>query len=93
MESNSKENSSTLPGQNVTMDTLTLSGRIFLEVEHLKSAWKVYHNSSDHNRSVFHRRGLVGDLRIHNIYIFFEFIPVPGLKVTETSKLLQETAI
>lgn len=37
MESNSKENASTLPGQNVTMDTLTLSGRI-IWVEHLKSS-------------------------------------------------------
>lgn len=37
MESNSKENGSTLPGQNVTMDTLTLSGRI-IWVEHLKSS-------------------------------------------------------
>lgn len=40
----------------------------------------MYHNSSDHNCSVFHRRGLVGDLLIHNIYKFFVLIPVADLK-------------
>lgn len=45
---------STRPGQNVSLigiNTMTLSGRIR---ETFKTAWKVYHNSSDHNRSVFH---------------------------------------
>lgn len=43
----------------------------------------MYHNSSDHNCSVFHRRGLVGDLLIHNIYKFFELIPVADLRMTQ----------
>lgn len=45
---------STRPGQNVSLigiNTMTLSGRIR---ETFKIAWKVYHNSSDHNRSIFH---------------------------------------
>lgn len=45
---------STRPGQNVSLigiNTMTLSGRIR---ETLRTAWKVYHNSSDHNGSVFH---------------------------------------
>lgn len=43
----------------------------------------MYHNSSDHNCSVFHRRGLVGDLLIHYIYKFLILIPVADLKMTQ----------
>lgn len=70
---------STHRGQNVSLigiNTMTLSGRIR---ETFKTAWKVYHNSSDHNRSVFHW-GVVGDLRVHNIYISCVLVPVPNLQ-------------
>lgn len=70
---------STRPGQNVALigiNTMTLSGRIR---ETFKIAWKVYHNSSDHNGSVFHW-GVVGDLRVHNIYKSRVLVPVPNLQ-------------
>lgn len=74
---------STRRGQNVSLigiNTMTLSGRIR---ETFKTAWKVYHNSSDHNRSIFHR-GVVGDLQVHNIYKSCVLVPVPNLQ-RETS--------
>lgn len=70
---------STRPGQNVSLigiNTMTLSGRIR---ETFKTAWKVYHNSSDHNGSVFHW-GVVGDLRVHNIYKSRVLVPVSNLQ-------------
>ena len=70
---------STRPGQNVSLiriNTMTLSGRIR---DTFKTAWKVYHNSSDHNGSVFHW-GVVGDLRVHNIYKSRVLVPVPNLQ-------------
>lgn len=70
---------STRPGQNVSLigiNTMTLSGR---RCETFKTARKVYHNSSDHNRSIFHW-GVVGDLRVHNIYISRVLVPVPDLQ-------------
>ena len=46
----------------------------------LKAAWKVYHNSSDHNCSVFHRGGLIGDLGVHYVHILLVLVPVAHLK-------------
>lgn len=68
---------STRPGQNVSLigiNTMTSSGRIR---ETLKTAWKVYHNSSDHNGSVFLWDV---DLRIHNIYKSCVLVPATNLQ-------------
>ena len=46
----------------------------------LKAAWKVYHNSSDHNCSVFHRGGLIGDLGVHYVHKLLVLVPVAHLK-------------
>lgn len=67
------------PRQTVSLigiNTMTLSGRIR---ETFRTTWKVYHDSSDHNGSVFHG-GVVGELRIHDIYEARVLVPVANLR-------------
>lgn len=71
---------STRPGQNVSLigiNTMTSSGRK-QGGDTFKTARKVYHNSSDHNGSVFHW-GVVGALRVQNIYKPRVLVPVSDL--------------
>lgn len=78
------------PRQTVSLigiNTMTLSGRIR---ETFRTTWKVYHDSSDHNRSVFHR-GVVGELRIHDIYEARVLIPVADLQKQKSTVIQKST--
>lgn len=93
MESNTKEMYFYPPRTeciNLGVNTMTLMGRI---CDTFKTSWSVYHNSSDHNCSVFHWGGIVGELLIHYINKAFKLVPVSDLQRENVHVIIQQQIV